>query len=650
MLTRSAKWIGGTLLVLIVLFLVLLNLTNWNWLRGPISRTVANKTGRELVIGGDLIVHLGWPQTRIQTANLSFSNPSWAKAKQMVAVKNVELDVSMAPLLTRNIVLNDVRLDSADVSLEKSIDGRKNWLLDRNQKDEKSSIQINALAVNDGRLSYLDPAQKTNIQAKLTTSIKPLNPASTLVFTAEGQFRGQALSAKGSGGGVLALRDKDTPYPLKIAATLGPNSVTADGHITNLLQFSAIDLLIKLHGRSLAELYPLFGIVLPETPPYTTKGRLIREAKIWEYKDFSGQIGKSDIAGTIKVDTGGKRTSLVGTLNMKKLNFADLGPLVGAKKNTTTVKTTAPENRSKSGKVMPNIPFRTERWDRMDADVTLKADSIVRNEALPINNLSTHLRLQNGVLTLDPLKFGVAGGTLAGLVKLDGRSQPIQASTDLKARKIHLGQLFPTLDRTKTSIGLVNGDIDLKGRGNTVADMLGSADGRFAMVINGGEISKLMMEAVGLHLLEMLQLKISGDKNIQINCGVADFNVKHGIMDPKILMLDTDITHITMTGDINLEQEQLDLTLVQKSKKLSLIALRPPIHIRGNFAKPNISLDKSKLATRGLGAIALAIVNPILGLVPLIETGQGKDSDCGRLLKETKVPAMKTNPSKSKSK
>jgi uncharacterized protein involved in outer membrane biogenesis len=466
------------------------------------------------------------------------------------------------------------------------------------------------------------------------------------MFTAEGQFRGHALSAQGSGGGVLALRDKDTPYPLKLAATLGPTSVSANGHITNLLQFSAIDLLIKLHGGSLAQLYPLLGIVLPDTPPYTTHGRLIRQAKIWEYKDFSGQIGKSDIAGTIKVDMGGKRTSLVGTLNLKKLNFADLGPLVGAKKTTTTVKTTAPENRGKSGKVLPDIPFRTERWDRMDADVMLKADSIVRNEALPIDNLSTHLRLQNGVLTLDPLKFRVAGGTLAGVVKLDGRSQPIQATTDLKARKIHIAQLFPTLDRTKTSIGLVNGDIDLKGRGNTVADMLGSANGRFAMVINGGEISKLMMEAAGLHLLEMLQLKLSGDKNIQINCGVADFNVKQGVMNPKVLMLDTDITHLTITGDINLEQEQLNLTLVQKSKKLSLIALRPPINIRGSFAKPNISLDKSKLATRGLVAVALAIVNPVLALVPLVETGQGKDSDCGLLLKETKVPAMKVSRSK----
>ena len=83
----------------------------------------------------------------------------------------------------------------------------------------------------------------------------------------------------------------------------------------------------------------------------------------------------------------------------------------------------------------------------------------------------------------------------------------------------------------------------------------------------------------------------------------------------------------------------MDLTVVQKSKKFSLIALRPPIHVRGPFAKPNVSLDKSQIAARGIGAVALAIVNPILAILPLVETGKDKDSDCARLIQETKMPA-----------
>lgn len=632
MLTRSVKWAGGMLVVVVGLILVLANLSNWNWLREPISRFVADKTGRELVIGGDLVVHLGWPKTQIRTENLTFSNPAWAQTPSMVAVKNMVLNLDMSPLFRRAIVFSEVRLDATDISLEKSIDGRKNWLLDRNQQDEKSKIQINSLAIHEGRINYRDPLQKTDLRAELTTWAQSQDPASALIFKAHGRYRGQTLSAQGKGGSMLALRDVVTPYPVKIAASIGPTRLRAEGRITNLFQFSALNVLIDVRGGSLAQLYSLLGIVLPETPPYQTRGRLIRQAKMWRYEKFSGRIGKSDIAGTLNVVTRNNRTSLTGTLNSKQLYFADLGPLVGAKQVPVTA-----ANGQGNGRVLPDIPFRTERWDKMDADVTLKAESIVRNEALPINNLSTHLLLRDSILTLDPLTFGVAGGTLAGSVKLNGRTSPIQASMDLKARKIRIAQLFPTFDRAKTSIGLVNGDIDLEGSGNTVASMLDSANGRFAMVVNGGEISKLMMEAVGLHLLEMLQLTIAGDKNIQIRCGIADFEVKNGVLRPNVLMLDTDITHLSASGVIDLGAESLDLTLIQKSKKLSLISLRPPIHIRGNFAKPDVSMDKGKLATRGLGAVALAIINPFLALLPLIEPGKDRDSDCAQLIEETSM-------------
>ena len=168
--------------------------------------------------------------------------------------------------------------------------------------------------------------------------------------------------------------------------------------------------------------------------------------------------------------------------------------------------------------------------------------------------------------------------------------------------------------------------------------MLGSADGKLAMVINEGEISKLMMESVGLHLLEILQLKISGDKPIRIRCGVADFDVKQGVMQSNILVFDTDITRIGGSGSIDLGKEQLDLTLTPKSRKLSLVSLRTPIHVQGSFVDPQVSLDKTALAARGLGALALGLVNPLLALLPLIETGPGLDSECGQMIREAQTP------------
>jgi hypothetical protein len=43
------------------------------------------------------------------------------------------------------------------------------------------------------------------------------------------------------------------------------------------------------------------------------------------------------------------------------------------------------------------------------------------------------------------------------------------------------------------------------------------------------------------------------------------------------------------------------------------------------------------IAARGAAAAALAAINPLLALLPFIETGPGKDSDCAQLLSHAKA-------------
>ncbi|MFP1455537.1 AsmA family protein [Escherichia coli] len=58
--------------------------------------------------------------------------------------------------------------------------------------------------------------------------------------------------------------------------------------------------------------------------------------------------------------------------------------------------------------------FETDKWDVMDADVRFKGRRIEHGSSLPISDLSTHIILKNADLRLQPLKFGMAGGGVAG--------------------------------------------------------------------------------------------------------------------------------------------------------------------------------------------------------------------------------------------
>lgn len=633
---RPLYWTLGTALTVIVLIVLALALLDWNWMRGPIGRKVTEMTGREFVIKGPLEVKLRWPLASVHAQDVTFANPPWARERQMFTVADAHLLLDLSQLIRRKLYIPEARLGHPVVNLEKLPDGRRNWLLDKQQRDETARMPIGLLALDEGRLNFDEVAVKTHIELDLSTRIANSAAGSKpgdlpVVFKARGQFHGEPLDLTGSGGPVLSLHDETTPYPLKMTGRAGPTTITADGTVTSLSKLSALDMKIKLGGKNVADLYTLFGAALPHTGPYNTAGHLIRQGKSWRYEKFTGTVGKSDIAGNIQVDLGGKRPMLTADLNSRALLLSDLGPAVGAKAGGTAATVKKPPG----GRVLPDMPFSIKKWDSIDADVKLRAKSLKQTEDLPLEDLIAHAILKDQVLTLDPFDFGVAGGEIRMNVKLDGQKDPIHADLKGQVRKLLLSRLAPKVKLSKGSIGQINGDFALSGNGNSVGRMLASSNGKVAMVVAGGEISRMMMEMAGLHLPEIIMLKLTGDQVIKIHCGIADFNVKDGVMHANALVFDTAVTRIDGSGTIDLQKEQLNLTLQPNTKKTSLASLQSPIYVRGSFSDPDIKLDSTVIATRTLGAIALGIINPFLALLPLVETGPGLDSDCGKLVKTT---------------
>ncbi len=636
MLFRLLKWLAALLLALPLLAFVWIAIFGWNWAREPLQQAVLNQTGRALLIGGDLKLSLAWPAPRVRATKVTFANPAWAAEKQMLAVEELEFTVDLLALLGKSLVFPEVRLKRPVVFLEQAPDGRKTWLLDLAQSDEAALIPIGRLTLDQGLIGFDDAAQKTRVRAAVSTQDVAVTGEDSygLVFAATGTLRGLDLVAKGTGGSAMALYDERVPYRVKVDATIGRTIVLADGHVTSLLKLTAVDMQLAVRGDSLAQLFPLLGIALPQTHAYATTGRIVQDAKVWRFEKFTGRFGKSDLTGTLQVDLAGPRPLLKGDLVSKRLDIADLGPVIGA----TDKRLVPARSPAANKKFLPDIPFKTERWDSVDADVSLRAATLARAKALPLENLLMHLKMQNAVLTLDPLDFGVAGGHLKAAITLDGRKNPIQARAKIGARKIALDKLFPTVAIAQSSVGEINGQFELAGHGNSVGDMLATSAGRVVLVVVNGQVSKLLMEKVGLHLLEILQLTLMGDKTIKLRCGVADFAVKAGVMEARALVLDTEISTITGSGQIDLGREQLDLTLVPKTRNTSPVALRSPIHVKGSFANPVVGLDAARVAARGLGAVVLGLVNPLLVLVPLVEMGPGVESNCKQLIADAKMP------------
>jgi AsmA protein len=641
MTRRSWTWLAALLIspfALLALAALWLALFGWNWARGPLQEQALQRTGRVLNIAGDLSVEWAWPLPGIRAQGVQFANPPWAREPQMVQADTVDVRIDLPALLRGQLAFHSVQLTRPRVFLEQASGGRKTWLLDKAQTDEATRIPIGRLLLDQGEATYTDTSRDTRVHARLSTQGSE-GVAGKLVFSADGRLQGQPLQASGSGGAMLAWRDESTPYPLQVKATLGATRVQAEGTVTSLFKLTGIDLKLALSGNSLAALFPLIGVALPPTPAYSSAGRFVRSGTQWRYENFTGRIGHSDIAGRLQLDTAGPRNKLTGALTSRQLSLADLGPAVGSRNAAPEGGTpAAPAAARKLTRMLPDLPFDTARWASLDADVTLRAETLLRDKALPLDQLQFHLVLQDGVVTLDPLAFGLAGGKLQGVITLDSRKTPLQGQARMQLRGLLLGRLLPTVDLSKNSIGQLNGAIELTGQGASVGEMLAKADGRLSLVAQNGRISRLLMEQSGLHLIEIFQLTLAGDQTVGLRCAVADFGVKGGVMQARALVLDTDVNTLTGSGRVNLGDETLDLTIVPRTKVSSVVALRSPVFVKGTFSQPKVALDAGGILTRGAGALALGLLNPLLALIPLFEAGPGVDSPCQQLVNGAKAP------------
>ena len=697
--------------VVIVAAAVIFVLTfDWNRAKPYLNDRVSQAINRPFAINGDLVLtwkkpegESGWrayvPWPRLIANDITVGNPDWTKQPHVATIHQLTFVLEALPLLAHRIVIPSVTLDTPAIALERDKQNRNNWTFDfagNEGNDKKPSdwkLDLREIAFSKGTLALDDDIKRIHLDATIDTvdnqtlytaangtAIKgedqpavvptasgvaasgaaaqapnaPLAPDPQqpygIAWTVKGTYNNAAITGSGKAGGVLRLQDAGRPYPLQADVTVGKTRIDLAGTLTNPASLTALDLRLHLSGASMAHLYPLTGVVLPDTPPFDTRGRLIGELRkqgsSWRYEKFTGRVGGSDLSGSLTFAMREPRPLLTGELVSHQLLFTDLAPIIGADSNASKARRDAAV-RQPADKVLPVEPFRTDRWNAIDADVKFTGERIVQTADLPINHLVTHVKLQDAVLTLDPLNFGIAGGTLTSNIQLDGRTTPMQARAALAARHFKLKQLFPKAETMRASVGEINSDARLTATGNSVAALLGASNGEMKILVEQGTISKFILEAMGLNVGNVILTKLFGDKQVTINCAAGDFAVSNGLAQARTFVVDTQDAVIDITGATSFKQEALDFTIHPDSKGLRVFSLRTPLYVKGTYKHPSVSVNPAVIALRAGGAVALALAAPVAAVLPVLELKPAPDSPCGKLLADVRQRPTAPPPGKT---
>ena len=678
-----------TLGVLILVGLGIGEAMGWPMLAGPLQRLMAEKLDRRVSLSAPSATanetasafrlrFLGGVELR--AAQLEIGAPTWSTLPHLLLARDVSLALRYIDLWRayrgQPLRVERLQANTLDGNLERLADGRASWQFRAPPAGAPIQPlvlpQFGSLQVADGTLRYRDKPFDLAVDAQLSLAdssvmarasaapaasaasaaspatngsvVTQQAPANGLRVTASGHYRQFPLKLTLSSSGVLPWAADPAlaaPVPVTVNATVGRASLLFNGSAVDALNLGGLSGRFSLKGPSLAAVGDPVGVTLPTTGAFRSDGMVVKEGNTWRVTVGDATVGASRLNGAFTYEAGLAVPTLSGRLGGTRLLLADLGPVVGTTPALASATATEKgdaigkplDNTAKTkGKVLPDRPFDLAALRMMNANVLIDIRDVDLNTSLlePLRPLHAHLQLEGGVLTIADIDARTADGSLMGMLRLDGRASNALWNTDLRWDGVRL-ERWLKLARAEGAppyvSGKLNGRAVLRGQGRSTAEILASLKGTVRSQLRDGSISHLVIEAAGIDIAQSLGVLFKGDDSLKVQCAVADLVVAGGVLRPRVMVIDTTDSTLLVDGSLSLATEVLDLRAVVSPKDFSPLTLRTPLLVRGSFAKPQVSLDKGPLGRKLVTAALLALVNPLAGLIPLIDPGDSAAAD-----------------------
>jgi AsmA family protein len=674
------KWVAGLagllIVVLIGVLYVIVTTYDFNKLKPRIIQAVREATGRELTLAGDFKVHFGLsPSASVE--GVSFQNVSWGTRPEMARIKGLEIQVSLLPLIRGEVEFKRLIFREPDILIETDPSGKLNLEfkpLEKPRAEEKKPepggglpplvfeevrIEKGILTCRDGKKGKTFALKVDQLTASLPGEENPIG------LKVKGSFNGRPLELEGTAGPLKGLFSPGKPWPLNLTAKVEGTTVGVEGTVGEPLKGKGMNLAVRAEGASLRKAAEFAGVSgIPDLGAFKISARITDPAEKIAVSGLKAQVGETEVSGSAELSLSGPRPRVAADLSSSKLDLRPFFP-----KEQKKAPETKPSPKPGAGgkeKVFPTEPLPLEGLKALDGDVKLHAEQIL---GLPVSvgRFNTQVALENGNLSVKPFQCVLAGGGVNGVFTLRTQDKEPSFICRLKMDQLEVASLLKDLGVKELLEGKVDGEIDLSGRGKSIAAWMAGLNGRTRLVMGKGRLEEKYLDILGADLARSLLRLINpfqkGDDFTPLNCLVNGFEVKDGLAVCTALVLDTPQMSLAGEGDIDLKTEKLNLSIHPYPKSgvgggglgkvsLSLGELTNPFKLGGTLAHPSLAIDTTRaLITAGKAVGGMALLGPAGILTALASTGPGDANACLAAIESAKKkgkPGASEKPEKKK--
>lgn len=650
LLKFAAVTILGLVLVVVIGGYVVLNKVDFNKYNKIITKTVYEKTGRELVIKDIKVKPSLYPT--IELKDVTFSNAKWAKASDMVKADAIDVSFAIIPLMSKNIVINKFGIINAVVNLEENASGDNNWTFDTPQaedneeqkfsfdwsliksaeasevvvKDEGlsemlSSFAIKKMVLENIRISYVDKKSKEQIY-----DIKKLNLDENSDDNIDFSFDVNNGYYGGSGTfGSLKKIAKGESFPLDATFDVMGIKVSTDLVLSDVLNNLSFSGDVKSSGFMGKDSY------YNEKVEISVDGNLKKINAVIKTFEVAGNV----IQGNVDAMLDTKVPTINAKLSSDKIDISSF------KKKEVALETISFIKSANATTLVGNQVVPYKELMMVNGNVDVVVGQIMNKDSVVAQNVSVKTVLNNGVVEVKILDGSVSDGKISGVLSLNGVDKSMSAN--INATNINLANLIKVLDLESNAFNFNSGSqtdlyINIVGRGDTYADIINGLNGQVIGVVDKsvlrvGNINKITGNVFS-QLVKALNLTKESD-DLNVRCAVVRADLTDGkAVFPNGIVLNSDKFTVVADGNINLKNDKINLSIKPFSGKITdtniASALSSLVKLGGTLQKPSIGVDSTSAIKTIVG---VATTGPVyFGAQMLIEND---GTPCYTALKNT---------------
>ena len=638
-----------------------------NSYKAMIEQQAYKATGRELKLNGDAHLAISFIPTLV-VDDVTFANAAWAQQPYMVKLSSLEVELSVLPLLRKELIIKEFHLVQPQIYLEKAANGMTNW--DFSKAEQVSSLrqtlgfaQLDTMAVEksfakdinplpeyieqislqnitieQGFLQYFDAEKKTTQELSLNDFHLNMETLDSPIKTEiDAVYQNEPIKALLILGSFNDLFAEDKPFAVDADIKAYQVNALIKGYLFDVLKDDiAYDLTVVADS-------PKGNFNLPAVAIDTTaKGNLAAVAMKINSLTYAG----NQLSGDLDVDISKKIPQIKAVLQSPSIDLRTLQNKKTAV-NFELIKT------AQASDLIPNTPIPYDLLLMANGSANLYVKKLIIDNAITANNVRLKATLNNGLLDVKPLNLDFGSGNIDLNTVVNANKKTISLnlkSKDVLIQDVHKEFIidgagdFGVLSGGKTFL-----TANLSSHGSTLRQLIQNATGQTVVIVSESKIQTghlhFLTEGIIPQILGVLKVDTKKSNKVNMQCAVVRADIAGGKVNvPGGIAIQSDGMTLSSSGKINLLNDKIDFNLVPSFNFDTGItqALSSLVRITGTMDNPKIALD-DKQALKTVVGIATTGGLSYLGSQAVLSD----NSPCYTALKGTSYQSMVPQPSEA---